>query len=338
MKTWLVALVSTGLLGGCGKNGDPDVEIDGSGSTFQKAFQEVAIEAFTGAHPGITINYGGGGSGKGRQDLADLVVDYACSDAPYKAADKARVKGGDFVYVPVLLGAITISYNLPGVDTLQLSAPTIARIFQRRIKTWNDPAIAADNPAVTLPATAIVVVHRSDGSGTTEQLTLYLAKAAGGDWTLAIGSTVEWPADTQAGNGNNGVAQIIKSTPGAIGYVDLPDAKASGLVYARVKNQAGTYVEPTVGSVQAAGAGIAVAEDLTFVAVNPAGAASYPITAPTWCMTYVKPPDAAKGAAVKAYFQFMVGDGQTLIPDIDFAPLPEALQDKAIAEVAKIQG
>src|SRR5205823_12304581 len=133
------------------------------------------------------------------------------------------------------------------------------------------------------PGTDIVVAHRADGSGTTAQFTLYLDAAAPSTWKLKNGSTVNWPADTQAGNGNAGVAQIVKSTKGAIGYVDLPDAKASGLKYASVKNQAGKYVEPTAQSAQAAGEGIEIKDDLTFVAVDAKGDAAYPITAPSWC-------------------------------------------------------
>ena len=355
MKLWLASLVSLGLLASCGKKKEEGTgttgsggsaapapsaaaTINGSGATFQKAFQEVAIEGFKKVTPSITVNYGGGGSGKGRQDFADMVTDYGCSDAPYKDADKAKVKGGEFVYVPVLLGAITVSYNLPEVEKLQLSADTIAKIFQREIKKWNDPAIAADNPGAKLPATDIVVAHRSDGSGTTQQFTLYLEKAAPAVWKLKRGSTVEWSADTQAGNGNAGVAQIVKNTPGAIGYVDLPDAKASGLKYASVKNQAGKYIEPSADSTQAAGDGIEVKDDLTFESVNSKAEAAYPITAPSWCMAYVKPADKAKGAAVKQYFQYLVTDGQKLLPEIDFAPLPKTLQDKATAQVAKIEG
>src|SRR5204863_9146951 len=140
------------------------------------------------------------------------------------------------------------------------SADTVARIFQRDIKKWNDKAIAADNPGAKLPADDIVVVHRSDGSGTTDNFTKYLVDAAGASWKLKSGSTVEWPADTQAGNGNAGVAQVIKSTKGAIGYVDLSDAKASGLVYAQVKNKGDKFVEPTSASASAAGDGIDIKE------------------------------------------------------------------------------
>src|SRR5262249_49788053 len=163
-------------------------------------------------------------------------------DGLYKDADKAKVKGGDFVYVPILLGAISVSYNVDGVDKLQLSGETIAKIFSRDIKKWDDKAIAADNPGVKLPSIDIVVAPRSDGSGTAEQFTKFLDSAASGVWKLKSGSTIEWPADTQAGNGNGGVAQIIKSTKGAIGYVDLPDAKAAQLKFASVKNQAGKFI------------------------------------------------------------------------------------------------
>jgi len=342
MKLWLASIAALGLVTSCGKKqgagGAGSVTLNGSGSTFQKVFQEVSIETFTKQHPDVTINYGGGGSGKGRQDFADMVTDYGCTDSPFKDSEKGNIKGGNFVYVPVLLGAITVSYNLEGVAKLQLSADTLAKIFQREIKTWNDPAIAADNPGATLPTTNIVVAHRSDGSGTTQQFTLFLEQAAGAAWKLKSGSTVEWPADTQAGNGNSGVAQIVKNTPGAIGYVDLPDAKASGLRYAHIKNAAGTYVEPTAESAQHAGDSLDVKDDLTFVSVNAPGAATYPITMPTWCMAYTKPADKAKGAAVKKFFEFMVTDGQKLVPEIDYAPLPKALQDKAIAQVAKIEG
>jgi phosphate transport system substrate-binding protein len=336
-RAWFACVALAGLVS-CGKKNGGGATLNGSGSTFQKQFQEVAAVGFGKAKAGMKVNYGGGGSGKGRQDFADMVTDYGCSDAPYKDEDKAKVKGGEFVYIPVLLGAITVSYNVEGVDKLQLSADTIAKIFQRDIKKWNDPAIVADNPDAKLPDADIVVAHRADGSGTTEQFTKYLTLAAKDTWKLKSGSTVEWTADTQAGQGNGGVAQLVKSTKGAIGYVDLPDAKASGLKYAQVKNQGGKFVEPTSQSAQAAGEGIQVKDDLTFVSVNATGDAAYPITAPTWCMAYVKPKDAAKGAAIKAYFQYMVTDAQALIAPIDFAPLPKTLQEKAVAQVAKLGG
>jgi phosphate transport system substrate-binding protein len=314
----------------------PGVTLNASGSTFQKSFQEAAIDAYKKRSPTTTINYGAGGSGKGRQDLADQVVDFAGADSPYKDADLAKVKGGEVLYFPLLLGPITISYHLDGVSKLQLSPDTIAKIFQRQATKWNDPVIAADNPGVKLPATDIVVVHRSDGSGTTDNFTKYLADAAKSTWTLKTGSTVEWSADTQAGNGNAGVAQVVKTTAGAIGYVDLSDAKASGLTYAAVKNRAGKFVAPTSESASAAGDGIEVKDNLLFSALNAKGDTVYPITYQSWLMVYAKPADKAKAAAVKAYVAYLLGDGQQLLKDLDFAPLPKTLQSKAIKQLDKL--
>ncbi|HEX4419886.1 MAG TPA: phosphate ABC transporter substrate-binding protein PstS [Kofleriaceae bacterium] len=312
------------------------VTLNASGSTFQKPYQEVSIEDFTKANPAVKINYGGGGSGKGRQDLADQVVDFAGADSPYKDADLAKNKGGEVLYFPVLLGAITLSYNLDGVARLQLSPETIAKIFQRDVKQWNDPAIAADNPGVTLPDTDIIVAHRSDGSGTTDNFTRYLDKTAGTTWKLKTGSTVEWPADTQAGNGNPGVAQIVKSTRGAIGYVDLSDAKASQLAFAQVKNQAGKYVAPSSASASAAGDGIEVKANLLFSALDPKGDAAYPITYQSWVIVYAKQPDHAKGTALKAYLKYLVTDGQAQLASLDFAALPRGLADQAVAQLDKL--
>ncbi len=226
--------------------------IQGSGSTLQKAYQEEAVVEFTKANSGTTVTYGAGGSGKGRTDLASKVVNFAGSDSPFKDTDKPAEP---ILYFPILFSPITVSYNVKGVDKLQLTADTIAKIFSRQIKTWDDPAIAADNPGVSLPSTDITVAHRSDGSGTTQNFTEYLVKAAPTTWTLKSGSTVEWPADTQAGNGNAGVAQIVKSTDGAVGYIDLSDAAAAGLTYATVKNSSGNYIEPSAESATAASEG-----------------------------------------------------------------------------------
>src|SRR5262245_11124773 len=313
------------------------VTLNGSGSTLSKPYQEVAIEQFKKAHNDLTINYGGGGSGKGRQDLADMVVDFAGSDSPFKEAEAAKAKGGSILYFPILLSPIAVIYNVGGVDKLQLSAPTIAKIFQRDIKKWNDPAIAADNPGVKLPDTAIVVAHRADGSGTTQNFTEYLNTAAKKDWRLKSGSTVEWPSDTQAGQGSAGGAQIVKSTKGAIGYVDLSDAKASGLKAAAIKNRSGKYIEPSASAASAAGEGIQVKDNLLFSAIDAKGDQAYPITAQTWVIVYAKQPDQAKGQALKAYLTYLLKDGQNLLTEIDYAPLPKTLQEKALRQVDKIR-
>jgi len=204
--------------------------LNGSGSTFQLTFQQTAISSFKSVQSGMTVNYGGGGSGKGRTDLASGTVNYAGSDSTIPAAEQANFKGKTVLYFPVIVGPITLSYNLSGLSKpLQLSAPVIAGIFQGKITKWNDSAIAADNPGVTLPSTAIAIAVRSDSSGTTANFTNFLVQAAGSAWTLGTSSIIKWPATAHAGSGNGGVAQVIKSTPGAIGYVDYSTAKASSL-------------------------------------------------------------------------------------------------------------
>lgn len=323
--------------GGSQRSAEPPLAatLNASGATFPKPFYEVAIAAYREVQPGVTINYAGGGSGTGRQNLQDGVVDFAGSDAIVRPEDMSRYKG-ELLYVPTVAAPITVSYNLSGVRDLQLDAGTIARIFQRSITTWNDPAIARLNPGVPLPSGDIVVAHRSDGSGTTENFTKYLVAAAPDTWTLRSGSTVEWPAGTRAGNGNAGVAQIVKSTPGAIGYVDLSDAKASGLQFARVRNKAGKAVAPTLDGASAALAGAQATADLTYNPLDADGDDSYPITAPTWVLVYKNQPEKAKGEALKSFLRFMLTDGQRLAADIDYAALPSAMQQRALAELESI--
>ena len=314
-----------------------------SGATFPKAFYEVAIEAFKKAQPKAAITYAGGGSGKGRTDLQNQVVDFAGSDGLVKEADKALYKGGAFLYFPTVVAPITVSYNLDGVDKLNLSADTIAKIFQRQIKTWDDAAIVAENPdAKAKLAGPITVARRSDSSGTTENFTIFLNKAAGpapatGVWTLKSGSTVEWAADTQAGSGNAGVAQIVKDTKGAIGYVDYSDAKAIGLKYANVKNKAGKFVAPTLDGASAAAAGATIKDDLSYDPLWADGDAAYPIAAPTWILVYVNQTDKVKGETTKSFLRYILTDGQKVTTSVDYAPLPKVLVDKAIAQLEMIK-
>jgi phosphate transport system substrate-binding protein len=312
----------------------------GSGATFPKGFYDDAIATLDGIAPDLTVEYGGGGSGKGRSDLQEMVVDFAGTDGVVKEEDRAKFKGGEFVYVPTVIAPITISYNLPSVETLQLSPATIAAIFQLEITNWNDPLIAADNPDVTLPDTAIVVARRADGSGTTENFSKFLNAAvgpdAGGTWMLGGASELEWPDGTQAGDGNSGVAQIVSSTEGAIGYVDLSDAKANNLAFASVKNKAGNYVEPTLDGTTAAAEGTTIKDDLTFFLGWADGDDAYPIAAQTWIIVYTKQADAAKAEAIRGFLTYLLTDAQATAPDIDYAPLPAELQAKALANIAKI--
>ena len=313
--------------------------LNGSGSTFQAAYNGSAIDAFIKANKGVTINYNPTGSGQGQTDLENQVVDFAGSDVTVATADLPKFKGGSILYFPTVLGPITVSFNLSGVTTLQLSGSTVAKIFAGSIKKWNDSAISADNPGATLPSTSITIVHRSDGSGTTANFTSYLKKVDPTDWTLGSGKTVNWPSSTQAGKGNAGVAQIVKSTSGAIGYVDFSDAKSAGLSVASVKNAAGSYIAPSTDSASAAAASATLNADMTYNPINTSGAQAYPIVSPTYIIVYAKQTDAAKGAALKAFLKFILGpDGQALATTVNFAPLPSTLTSKALAQVDSITG
>jgi phosphate transport system substrate-binding protein len=310
--------------------------INGSGATFPQAFYEAAIAGFAEEAPNATVNYGGGGSGKGKTDLADKVVDWAGTDSLVKPEDMSKyASGGGILYFPTVAAPITVSYNLSGVDTLKLDPETLGGIFARSITKWNDEKIAATNEGVDLPDTDIVVAHRSDGSGTTNNFTKYLTAAAPTSWTLGSGDTVNWAADTQAGNGNSGVAQIVSQTEGAIGYVDLADSDASSLSQAEIQNADGEFVAPTLDGATAALANAEVAADLTYDPLNAAGAGSYPITAPTYIIVY-KTQAAATGDLVKGWIEYVLTSGQDLANDAGFASLPEDLQQKAIDQLDSV--
>jgi phosphate transport system substrate-binding protein len=324
--------------GSSGSGGSSNLSgtLNGSGSSFQLAFQQAAIQSFKTTQPNMTVNYGGGGSGKGRTDLASGVVNFAGSDSPIPAADQANFKGKTVLYFPDVIGPITISYNLSGVSKLQLSAPVIAKIFEAKITKWNDPAIAADNPGVSLPSTPIVIARRSDSSGTTQNFSQFLVKGAPGVWTLGTSSTIQWPANSRGGNGNAGVASIVKSTSGAIGYVDFADAKASGLTYASIKNSAGSYVAPSPTSASAAASQATVKPDLTFSAIWAPGASSYPITYQSWVLVYQTQPNTNDTKMLQAYIGYLIGSGQQMLSGLGYAPLPSNIQQMAQAQLSKI--
>ncbi|HZQ86120.1 MAG TPA: phosphate ABC transporter substrate-binding protein PstS [Acidimicrobiales bacterium] len=308
--------------------------LNGSGSTFQLAYDQAAIQAFQQANSGATINYQGKGSGAGQTDLANQVVDFAGSDVA--ASSSTTFKGGSLLYFPFVLGPITVSYNLSGHTGIKLSGETIAKIFALKITNWNDPAIAADGNS-GLPNQAITVVHRSDSSGTTANFTAYLNAADKTDWTLGTGKTVNWASNTVAGNGNNGVATAIKGKAGAIGYVDYSDAKAAGLSWAMVKNAAGNFVDATLDGASASAGDATVKDDLTYNPINQSGAQDYPITSPTYIITYAKYSDAGKVALLKAFLHFILGtDGQNLAKTVDFAPISSSLDQKATAQIDQI--
>ena len=337
MALILAACGSSNNGGGSGGGSSGSGTLNGSGSTFQLTFQQTAIQNFKSVEPNLTVNYGGGGSGKGRTDLASNVVQYAGSDtAPIPSEEVSSFKGKTVLYFPVLVGPITISYNLPGVKNLKLDAPVIADIFQAKITKWNDSKIKALNPGVNLPSTSITIARRSDSSGTTQNFSEFLVEGAPGVWKLGSDSTINWPSTSRGGNGNGGVAQIVKSTTGAVGYVDYADAKASGLSFASVKNKAGNYIAPSTQSATQAADHVTVKPNLTFSAIWASGSGSYPITYQSWVLVYQSQSSSSTAKNLKSYVGYLLGDGQQLLPQLGYAPLPSSLDQQAKSQLSKI--
>jgi phosphate transport system substrate-binding protein len=281
---------------------------------------------------GLTVNFNGVGSGAGVADLQTATVDFAGSDPALKAADVKGMKG-PVLQFPVAFGAITVSYNLPGIKTgLKLDGPTLANIFSGKIKTWNDPAIKALNPGMSLPSTAITVVHRSDSSGTTSGFTTYLSDVSP-TWKSSIGEgkDVKWP-----------IAAAVKQTSGAVGYVEQAYALENGFTYAAVKNGS-SYVLPTIANTSAAANGIKVPSDLGISTIDSTGAGSYPIVSQTFLDVYKDPckedkesSSTAKG--LKSFLAYAFGAGQQTLGSgankLPYAPLPAALAAKDNTQLA----
>jgi phosphate transport system substrate-binding protein len=307
--------------------------ITGSGASFPDAFYQAAIDAFA-EESSLSVTYNAVGSGQGKKDFGSDLNDFAGSDSLVKDGDGPAA--GSFLYVPTVAAPITVSYHLSGIEDLQLGADTLAGIFGGTITSWDDPAIAADNPDADLPSKRIVVVHRADGSGTTSNFTRYLAKAAPNAWTLGSGDTVAWPADTQAGQKNTGVAQLIQDTDGAIGYVDLSDAEAVHLAFAKIQNRSGRYVAPTLEGAQAALAHAAVADDLSYDPLDAEGDDVYPITSPTYLLVRTSYADRATLDAVKGFVTFLLSEGQDVAEDVAFARLPDELREQALAQLDRL--
>ncbi len=312
--------------------------LNGAGSTFQNTFQQAAISQFKSVQSGATVNYNSVGSGAGRSDLAAGTVNFAGSDSPIPSTETANFKGKTVLYFPILIGPITMSYNLPGVSGLKLTPTVIANIFQGNITSWNNPAITAINPGLHLPSTPITLAVRSDSSGTTQNFSLFLQTAEPSVWKLGSASTISWPTSARAGSGNTGVAQVIKSTTGAIGYVDYADAKASGLTFASVENSAGKFIAPSTAAASDAASGVTVSPDLTFHAVWAPGANSYPITYQTWVLAYQKQPNATDAKLLQSYIGYLLGNGQDLLPSLNYAKLPSNIDSMAKGQLNKISG
>jgi len=307
----------------------------GGGASFPDAFYQAVNTDFNGIAGKELVTYAKSGSSDGRKQLGQQTLTFAGSDSVAK--DGETFAGGEILYFPTVAAPITVAYNLQGfTGKVQLSADTIAGIFEAKITNWNAPEIVADNPGVELPGTPIVVVHRSDGSGTTNNFTKYLKAAAPNTWTLDSGDTVNWPATTQGAEKNSGVAQLIKQTNGAVGYVDLADAAKASLSLAAIKNSAGNFVTPSAASVQAALDSAEINPDLTYNPLNAPGDQAYPITAPTWILTYAKYTDPALVTSLQTYLKYVLTTVQGEASSTGFVGIAATLQEQAIAQVAKI--
>jgi phosphate transport system substrate-binding protein len=316
-------------------------DLNGAGATFPAPVYLEWIGGFQTANPGVTINYQGVGSGAGIEQLTAQTIDFGASDAYMKAeeitAAEAARAGAKVVHIPTVFGAIVLAYNLPGIDSLKLDSDTLAGIFLGKTTTWNDPAIVALNPGVTLPSEAIQTVHRSDSSGTTNAFTKYLTAVNAG-WSAGpgAGKEVTWPVGV-GGKGNDGVAAVVLQTEGAIGYVELAYAVQNDMTMAQMKNKSGSFITPTLESTSAAAEGITIPDDLNLTVSDSANAAAYPIVTATYMLAYDKMPEAAKAEALKAFLIWALNDdGTAIATELGYAPLPSALKDAALAKVALI--
>ncbi len=310
--------------------------ITGAGSTFAAPiYQQWGSNLKS---QGLTVNYNPVGSGAGIAQLQSATVDFAGSDPAEKSSEISAGKG-PVEQFPVAFGAITVSYNLPGVKSgIKLDGPTLANIYLGKIKTWNDPAIKSLNPGLSLPSTSITVVHRSDASGTTKGFTTYLSDYSSA-WTAAAGApdkTVKWPTGTGA-SGNSGVAAAVKQTTGAVGYVEQAYALQNNFTFASMKNSSGKYIVPSLPAASAAADGIKVPPNLAISTINSPNAAAYPITSQTFLIVYKDMCKAgvsqSVASGVKKFITYGLGDGQSVAKQLDYAPLPASLQSKAQAQL-----
>jgi phosphate transport system substrate-binding protein len=308
--------------------------VNGAGSTFAAPIYQQWGNALK--DQGITVNYQPVGSGAGIAQLAAGTADFGASDPALTPEDRATFKKGEAVQIPMAFGAITISYNLDGVDKgLKLDGATAADIFLGKITKWDDPAIAKLNSGVKLPGDSITVVHRSDESGTTKGFTGFLSDYSK-EWESSVGSdkTVKWPVGTGA-KGNDGVAAAVKQQAGAVGYVEEAYALQNNFTTAAVKNKSGKFVEPTLDTTTSAGDGVKVPKDLGIDIINSPNPASYPISSQTFVIVYKDlckgGLDEGKAGAVKGFLDYGLGDGQAVLGQLQYAKLPAALLTKAQA-------
>jgi phosphate transport system substrate-binding protein len=308
--------------------------LNGAGATFPFPLYSKWFSEYNKLFPDLQFNYQSIGSGGGIQQVTNKTVDFGASDAPMKDEQIAKAPGT--VHIPTVMGAVVVTYNAP-ISGLKLTPDTLAGIYLGKITKWNDAALAKVNPGVKLPEDAIAVVHRSDGSGTTNIFTDYLSKVSP-EWKAEVGAStsVKWPTGL-GGKGNEGVTGLVKQTPGAIGYVELAYAKQNGLAMAELQNKDGVFVKPTMEGTSAAAAGITMPDDFRVSITNAAGKDAYPMASFTYLLVQNDQEDPAKGQAIVAFLWWAIHDGQAFAAPLDYAPLPKGVVAKVEAKLKTLK-
>ena len=330
-----IAVLSITLFGCGGGGSSSEVRLQGAGATFPNPLYQKWISEYGKAHANVKIDYQSIGSGGGIKQIQARTVDFGASDAPMTDAE-LKASPAELLHVPTVLGAVVITYNLPGMpQPLRFSPDVVADIFLGKITKWNDARIKADNADVNLPANDITVVHRAESSGTSFVFTDYLAKVSA-DWKQKVGAdkAPNWPVG-QGGKGNEGVTGQIKQQPNTIGYVELAYATQNKLPVALIKNASGNFVEPTIDNVTAAAAASAAStpDDLRVSITNANGASAYPISSYTYILVYKDQSDAIKGKTVVDYLWWGIHDGESFAKDLQYAPLPAEIVKRAEAKI-----
>ena len=329
-------ILATVLLAGVSATASAQMMINGAGATFPYPIYSKWFDEYAKVDPSVRFNYQSIGSGGGQKQILAQTVDFGASDGPMSDENLGKAPGR-ILHIPTVAGAVVLTYNLAGNPALKLDADTIAGIFLGQIKKWNDPKLTALNSGTKLPDQEIVVVHRSDGSGTTFIFTDYLSKVSG-EWKQKAGNntSVNWPAGI-GGKGNEGVSGQVKQTPGAIGYVELIYATQNKMPYAEVKNTAGEFVKPSLESITAALSTGDIPEDFRFSITNAPGKDAYPICGATWLLVYEQQKDAAKGKKLVEFLKWAAKDGEKMAKDLQYAPLPDTLQQRVLKRIDEIK-
>jgi len=332
LTKFLVAAVGLTVAAGCSQKQEAvnaQTQVVGAGSTFDNPAFMMWKDAYARQHKDIQINYQSIGSGAGIKQLTAQTVDFGASDAPM--TDEAmKAAPGKILHIPIVAGAVVITYNLPGNPKLKLDEDTLSGIYLGEITKWNDPKIVALNEGMKLPNENIIVVHRSDGSGTTFIFTDYMSSISK-DWATKVGknTSVNWPTGV-GGKGNEGVSGQVKQLPNSIGYVELGYAVQNKMPFADLKNKAGKFVTASPESVSKAMATATIPDDFRFSMVNAPGDEAYPISGASWILLYQKQSDAAKGKMLVDFLKWCATEGQKTSPQLDYAPLPDSVQQRAV--------